>query len=70
MEIEAVQKAQALIDKQGGDETLFYCVGHTVVRYELDDYKLSKLDGHKGSKATVEVIAAFLPSPVVESLPQ
>lgn len=68
MEIEAVQKAQALIDKQGGDETLFYCVGHTVVRYELDDYKLSKLDGHKGSKATVEVIAAFLPSPVVESL--
>ncbi len=50
------------------DNTPYYCVGHSVVRYLLDDYPFSTLVGHSGSVAEVEVIATFLPTEVVDSL--
>ncbi len=69
MEIETIQKAQKGIDeKYRNDEAVFYCVGHSVVKYMLDDYKMVNLEGHKGDKVTVELIAAFLPNIVVEGL--
>jgi cell division protein FtsA len=67
-EIEAVMKAQAELDLSPEKTGLFYCVGHTVVGYELDGYKIKTLVGHRGTKAFVDLIAAFLPSIVVESL--
>lgn len=48
--------------------TSFYCVGHSVMRYMLDDYSILNLEGHKGQKASVELIATFLPNVVVEGL--
>lgn len=69
MEIEAVQKAQKQINSTKNEKNLeFYCVGHTVIRYLLDDYKMLTIEGHKGKTASVEVIAAFLPDLVLESL--
>ncbi len=69
LELEAVAKAQEELDKDGkGGNITFYCVGHTVINYKLDDYTIKSLLGHKGKKASVELIAAFLPSLVVESL--
>lgn len=50
------------------EQNQFYCVGHTVKRYYLDDYPYSTIIGHKGQRAKVEIIATFLPSEVVESL--
>jgi cell division protein FtsA len=68
-EVETVFKAQNELDEIVKDDSLvFYCVGHTVVNYYLDDYKIKSLVGHKGKKVRVELIAAFLPSLVVESL--
>ncbi len=68
-EIEAIQKAQEDIDSTQKDTTdAFYCVGHSVVNYYLDDYPIKSFVGHKGKKATVDMLAAFLPSTVVESL--
>jgi cell division protein FtsA len=67
-EIEAVMKAQQELDLAADKAGLFYCVGHTVVGYELDGYKIKTLVGHRGTKAFVDLIAAFLPSIVVESL--
>ncbi|MDR0991841.1 MAG: pilus assembly protein PilM [Ruminococcus sp.] len=67
-EIETVMKAQQELDLEPEKTGLFYCVGHTVVGYELDGYKIKTLVGHRGSKAFVDLIAAFLPSIVVESL--
>ena len=69
-EVEAVSKAQELIDKSlNADEVIaFYCVGHSVVGFGLDGYPMKSLVGHKGKKVTVDVIAAFLPNLVVESL--
>lgn len=68
-EIETALKAQDELDAEMADSnSSFYCVGHTVMQYLLDDYKIKSLVGHKGKKVSVELIAAFLPSPVVESL--
>lgn len=46
----------------------FYCVGYSVIKYVLDGYVSSTILGHKGNKASVELIAAFLPQNVVQSL--
>ncbi|MCM1328743.1 MAG: pilus assembly protein PilM [Ruminococcus sp.] len=68
-EMEAALKAQDELDTETADSSVsFYCVGHTVVQYLLDDYKIKSLVGHKGKKISVELIAAFLPGTVVESL--
>lgn len=68
-ELETTLKAQDELDAEITDAKMsFYCVGHTVVQYLLDDYRIGSLVGHKGKKVSVELIAAFLPSPVVESL--
>lgn len=68
-EVETVFKAQNELDEKTKNGSLvFYCVGHTVVNYFLDDYKIKNLIGHKGKKVRVELIAAFLPNVVVESL--
>lgn len=69
IEIEAVLKAQELVDGVDKSEGIqFYCVGHTVVSLSLDGYKMQSIVGHKGNVVTIELIAAFLPSLVVESL--
>ncbi|MDR1753907.1 MAG: rod shape-determining protein [Eubacterium sp.] len=69
MEIETVQRAQSQLDEEHrGDPVLFYCVGHSIVKYCLDGYKIINLEGHKGITAKVELIATFLPNLVVEGL--
>ncbi len=69
LELEAVSKAQDELDKESSNGNIsFYCVGHTVISYKLDNYQIKSLLGHKGKKASVELIAAFLPGLVVESL--
>ncbi len=68
MEVETIQKAQSELDTSNTGRTLFYCVGHSIISYMLDDYKIISLEGHKGDKVTIELVAAFLPSIVVEGL--
>lgn len=70
IELSAVQQAQKqLIDRE---ETYafshYYCVGYSILHYELDGEKIGSLIDQRGEKATVEVIATFLPKVVVESL--
>lgn len=68
MEIMTIGKAQEELEGKNNDDSTFYPVGHSVVDYWLDDYKISNLVGHKGQVAKIEIIAAFLPNPVIESL--
>ena len=69
MEYETIQKAQSGIDEKfREEEAVFYCVGHSVVHYYLDDYAMANLEGHKGDKVTIDLIGAFLPEVVVEGL--
>ncbi len=50
------------------DTTAFYCVGHSVISLTLDGYRVTKPEGHRGERLETEIIAAFLPAYVVESL--
>lgn len=68
MEIETMQKAQAEIDAKSGGKTVFYCVGHSIISYAVNGYKMMSLVGHKGDLTEVDLVAAFLPSVVVEGL--
>lgn len=70
LEMEGIQKAQLKIEKdlEKNDINQFYCIGYSVISYFLNDYVISSLLGHKGSKAGVEVLATFLPQTVVDSL--
>lgn len=69
MEMETISAAQAQLDEETkNDSMLFYCVGHNVVSYYLDDYKMISLTGHKGQKAQINMVVAFLPGIVVEGL--
>ncbi|MBO5426630.1 MAG: rod shape-determining protein [Lachnospiraceae bacterium] len=51
-----------------GEDTKYYCVGYTVVKYFLNGYEIHNLEGHKGTKIGADVLATFLPEEVVSSL--
>ncbi|MBZ4664544.1 MAG: cell division protein FtsA [Caloramator sp.] len=67
LELEALSKAYSQINTEDLDEK-FYCVGYSVINYFLNDYLMTALEGHKGKKASVELLATFLPQSVVDSL--
>lgn len=50
------------------ETTKYYCVGYTVIKYYLNDYEITNLEGHKGTKIAADVLATFLPEEVVSSL--
>lgn len=66
-ELEAVRKTSESFTKEN-DGAAFYCVGHSVVSRSLDGFKSAHPEGHRGEILTTDIIAAFLPSYVVESL--
>ena len=67
LELEAVSSVlnDAKSDFGSGD---FYCVGYSVVYYELDGALIGDLRGHFGRSMSVEVIATFLPRVVLDSM--
>ncbi|SHF22677.1 cell division FtsA domain-containing protein [Caloramator proteoclasticus] len=67
LELEALSKAYSQINTEDLEEK-FYCVGYSVINYFLNDYLMTNLEGHRGKKASVELLATFLPQSVVDSL--
>lgn len=66
-----VEKAYEVIREDTKQENLsFYCVGYSVIKYYLNDYPISNLEGHKALKITTELIATFLPEEVIDGLYQ
>ena len=66
-----VEKAHNIILEElseNKETTQYYCVGYTVIKYYLNDYEISNLEGHKGTKIGADVLATFLPEEVVSSL--
>lgn len=64
LELEAVKNAVENLEI----EKNFYCVGYSVLYYEIDGEWIKKLEGQKGNIAKVKVIAAFLPKNVVDAM--
>ncbi|WP_428911295.1 pilus assembly protein PilM [Niallia sp. Krafla_26] len=71
LELSAVQQAQALVaekENNGEKHQHYYCVGYSVLNYQLDHEPIGNLIDQQGDQASVEIIATFLPRVVVESL--
>ncbi|GEL08058.1 cell division protein FtsA [Salisediminibacterium halotolerans] len=70
LELSAVQKAQFQLANQYRSlkDHPDYCVGYSILTYELDGEHIGSLLEQQGTSAGVEVIATFLPKVVVESL--
>lgn len=54
--------------EQSQDIKDYFCIGHTVVHYYINDAMMLSLIGHRGRTIKVDLIATFLPRTVVESL--
>lgn len=68
LEMGAIARIREQVSEQNEDNLNYYCVGHSVVHYYLDDYPFSTIVGHKGARARADVIATFLPAEVIDSL--
>ena len=71
LEVGAISKAEEAFDAENTAENSsrrFYLAGYTVCQYYLDQYMMSSLKDHRGSRVKVDLIATFLPGEVVESL--
>jgi len=68
IEIEGLQEAQMKLEENSLDASQYFCVGHTVVNYYLNDILIKNPTGHKSKKIGVDILATFLPYAVVDSL--
>lgn len=68
LEMMGVEKAyEKIVDELGTDDK-YYCVGYTVIKYYLNGYEISNLEGHKARKISGDILATFLPEEVVDGL--
>ncbi len=67
LDLMGVEKAYDIIREEDTD-IKFYCVGYTVIKYYLNDYMITNLEGHKAKKISADVLATFLPEDVVDGL--
>lgn len=67
MELQAIENAHKKVNEEDS-EAKFFCVGHSAIRYLLNGFEISNLEGHKAKKIEVDLIATFLPEEVVDSL--
>jgi cell division protein FtsA len=70
LKLRCVHKAQYQLKMSDPNKEYnnYYCVGYSVRKSFLDDIELGNLEGQKGKKIAVEIVAAFLPKIVLESL--
>ena len=68
LELSGVQLAQASVAGEKNNEHHYYCVGYSVLYYQLDGEEIGSLIDQRGNEASVDIIATFLPKVVVESL--
>lgn len=70
LELAALRKAHRELERGREDDCSpdYFCVGHCVITYLLDDLPVSNLLGHMGDRIGAEIVATFLPATVVNSL--
>lgn len=69
LDLLAVEKAyEAIRLETKEDSTNYYCVGYSPVRYFLNQYVITNLEGHKANNIGVKMLATFLPDEVIDSL--
>lgn len=67
LDLMGVEKAYDIV-REEDTGIKFYCVGYSVIKYYLNDYMITNLEGHKAKKISADVLATFLPEDVVDGL--
>ncbi|GAV22404.1 cell division protein FtsA [Carboxydothermus pertinax] len=67
-ELESKALAEAVEAVKNLGEVRYELVGYSVISYYLDGYPFKALEGHRGKKISVELVATFLPETVTSSL--
>ncbi len=68
LEMLGVERAHEKMLEENDTDVKFFCVGYTVVKYFLNDFEITNLEGHKAHTIGAEVLATFLPEEVVDGL--
>ncbi|MBP3610035.1 MAG: rod shape-determining protein [Lachnospiraceae bacterium] len=69
LELLGVEKAyQQIKEESQGDDTNYYCVAYTVIKYYLNDFSISNLEDHKAKRIAADVLTTFLPDEVIGGL--
>ena len=68
LELIGIEKAHEDMLKENDTDVKFFCVGYTVIKYYLNGYEISNLEGHKAHNIGADVLATFLPEEVVDGL--
>lgn len=69
LELLGVENAyQKIKEESKEEETNYYCVAYTVVKYYLNDFAITNLEDHKANKIAADVLATFLPDEVIGGL--
>lgn len=68
LEMLGVEKAHEKMLEENDTDVKFFCVGYTVIKYFLNDFEITNLEGHKAHSIAAEVLATFLPEEVVDGL--
>ncbi len=68
LEMLGVEHAHEKMLAENDSEEKFFCVGYTVVKYFLNNFEITNLEGHKAHTIGAEVLATFLPEEVVDGL--
>ncbi len=69
LELLGVENAyQQIKNEAKDDDTNYYCVAYTVIKYYLNDFPITNLEDHKANKIAADVLATFLPDEVIGGL--
>ncbi|NBG89173.1 cell division protein FtsA [Isachenkonia alkalipeptolytica] len=68
LEFEALKKAHEKMNVIQDNPAKYFCVGHSLIKFDLDEMDITNPIGQKGKELTGHIIATFLPEIVVESL--
>ena len=69
IQVEGIDAAKSMLEKEAKIKASeYFCVGHTVISYFVDDYMILNPEGHKGEVLSAKILATFLPKSVVDSL--
>jgi len=69
LELLGVENAYQQIKTEAkDDDTNYYCVAYTVIKYYLNDFTITNLEDHKANRIGADVLATFLPDEVIGGL--
>ena len=63
-----IEKAYAEFNEGNTTGLKFFCVGHSIIRYYINQYPISNPEEHKAGNMGADMIVTFLPEDVVDGL--